>query len=144
MPKIYSVVEIRSKSWALVTGALVFFISLSMALGVLLPIERAKRKEAEEARERLTTHAHRLAQAKVQLQKQLRDEKERKEAIVALLRQTQNDMALLKNQLAVQTDHLKIIQAASAKDSRQNIELFTKQKPGSVSLGKVVVGQEAR
>ncbi len=144
MPKIYSVVEIRSKSWALVTGALVFFVSLSMALGVLLPIERAKRNEAEEARERLTTHAHRLAQAKVQLQKQLRDEKERKEAIVALLRQTQNDMALLKNQLAAQTDHLKIIQEASAKDSRQNIELFTRQKPGSVSLGKVVVGQEAR
>mgnify|MGYP001560375248 CR=1 FL=1 len=85
MPKVYSVVEVRSRSWGLVVAALTFFISLSLVLGILLPAEQTRRKDAEEARERLTMHAHRLAQAREELQKQLMEEKQNKEAILAML-----------------------------------------------------------
>ncbi len=141
MPKIYSVVEVRSRSWGLMVGALTFFISLSLILGILLPAERTRRKEAEEARERLTIHAHRLAQARDELQKQLVEERQNKEAIMAMLRETQSEVASLQNQLMAQSEQLKTIQEASAKSSQRSIELFPKQKSEGVTLGKVVVGR---
>ncbi|GEM_PF-4342080 len=141
MPKVYSVVEVRAKSWGLMAGALTFFISLSLILGILLPAERTRRKDAEEARERLTMHAHRLAQAREELQKQLVEERQNKEAIMAILRETQSEVASLRNQLMAQADQLRTVQEASAKSSQRSIEFFPKQKSGGVTLGKVVVGK---
>lgn len=141
MPKVYSVIEVQSKSWGLMVGALTFFISLSLVLGILVPAERTRRKEAEEARERLTMHAHRLAQAREELQKQLTGERENKEAILSMLRETQTEVASLRGQLTAQADQLKTLQEASAKSSQRSIEIFQRQKPGSVTLGRVVVGK---
>ena len=142
MPKVYSVVEVRSRSWGLMVSGLTFFISLSLVLGILLPAERTRRKEAEDARERLTMHAHRLAQAREELQKQLIEERQGKEAITAMLRETQSEITSLRNQLMAQADQLKTIQEASAKSSQHSIEFFPKQKSGNVTLGRVVVGKK--
>lgn len=142
MPKVYSVVEVRSKTWAIMIGSLAFFVSLSLILCFLWPMELSKRREAEQARERLMIHAHRLAQAKVELQKQLQEERERKEAILSVLKQTQGEVGSLQNQLAAQADQMKTLLEASSKSSRQVIEMISKQKGGGVSLGKVVVGAE--
>ena len=141
MPKVYSVVEVRSKSWGLMVGALTFFVSLSLVLGILLPAEQTRRKEAEEARERLTLHAHRLARAREELQKQIREERQSKEAVLAILRETQNEVASLQRQLTAQADQIKAIQEASTKSSQQAIEIFPRQKSGSVTLGRVVIGK---
>jgi septal ring factor EnvC (AmiA/AmiB activator) len=141
MPKVYSMVEVRSRSWGLVVAALTFFVSLSLVLGILLPAERTRRKDAEEARERLTMHAHRLAQAREELQKQLTEERQNKEAILAMLRETQSEAASLQNQLMAQADQLRGFQEASAKSSQRSIEFFPKQKSGGVTLGRVVVGE---
>lgn len=141
MPKVYSVVEVRAKSWGLMTGALTFFISLSLILGILLPAERTRRKDAEEARERLTAHAHRLVQVRNELQKQIAEERQNKEAIMAMLRETQSEVTSLQNQLMAQADQLGILQEASAKSSQRSIEFFPKQKSGGVTLGKVVIGR---
>jgi septal ring factor EnvC (AmiA/AmiB activator) len=141
MPKVYSVIEVQSKSWGLMVGALTFFISLSLVLGILLPAERTRRKEAEEARERLTMHAHRLAQVREELQKQLTEERQNKESILAMLRETQTEVASLRGQLTAQADQLKTLHEASAKSSQRSIEIFPRQKSGGVTLGRVVVGK---
>ena len=140
MPKVYSVVEIRSKSWGMFLGTLTFFICLSMVLGILWPMERTKRKEAEEARERLTIHAHRLAQAKLELQNQLQEEKERKEAIQAILKQMQAQVETLQKDLIARENELRTIRSASA-DSTNAIEILPKQNANGVDLGRVVVGK---
>lgn len=141
MPKIYSVVEIHYRTWGMIVGALAFFISLSMVLGVLLPIERSKRREAEDTQERLTMHAHRLAQAKLELQNRLKEEIERRETIEVVLNQTQNEMTGLQNKLALQENELKTIRAASAQPANSIIEMLPQHKGNGVELGKVTVGR---
>lgn len=143
MPQVHPVMEVRLRIWGMMVSALAFFISFSMVLGVLWPLEWTKRRAAEEAKERLMSHADRLTQAKISLKKQLREETERKEAILAILRETQTEVASLLRQVTAHQEQLETILQASAKPQGGIAEFFPAKGSGEVSLGKVVVGSKS-
>lgn len=152
MPKVYSVIEVRPRTWGMIVAGITFFISTTMVLGILWPMERSKRRTAEDARQRLTVHAHRLAQIKQELQTSLAEERERNQAILTALDQTQRQVASQRAQLDSQSAQIDQLSTDLAQESQlrnylESAVTGTQQKIATASsegknieLGRIAVG----